>query len=720
MKSFILKKGTSLTLTGAILVGALAIPSYENVHAVNTRTSIEQVIDKAADAKNVPGVIVTVKNGEASWAYASGEGNIERNHKVDADSAFRIGSTTKTFVATVVLQLAGEKKLSLDDTVEKWLPGLIKGKDYDGSKITIRQLLNHTSGIADYLTPDLKEKLIENPSEKYTAEQLISRALQLEPVKGWSYSNTNMVIIGLIIQKVTGESYAEQIKKRIMEPLSLKETVLPGSSMDIPKKNARGYLNMGDKLVDITLFNPSFANASGEMISTGEDMTTFFRALLGGKLLTPEMQKEMVTNTVDTPLGKYGLGIHATKLPDGTEVWGHGGGIPGFTNFAGGTKDGQHVISININVLGAEKQINNILASEFAAKSKKEPTDKEKKSKHREEVQNVMDQVVTNKKIPSVIAGGLKDGKRWSYATGTASYEMPRPVEPNFSFRIGSITKTFTASVVLQLAEEKQLNLDDTVEKWLPGVVKGNGYDGSKITIRQLLNHTSGIAAYTDLDMRDITLPQNPFRYYSTDELISLALAKPSVFAPGEGWDYSNTNTVIAGEIIRKVTGDTYAEQIRKRFIEPLGLKETFVMEASSHIPGKHANGYNMDRSGRLYDLTEINQSWANAAGDMVSTVKDLTTFFSALLGGKLLNQELMDQMFTTVDSPIGKVGLGVYEDKTPDGQSYWGHAGGTFGFETRVGGPIGGEHILVTAINAVGPEVNTGGDKIFNKEFGR
>lgn len=715
-----LKKGTALTLTGAILVGALAIPSFENVHAVNKRTSIEQVIDKAADAKNIPGVIVTVKNGETSWAYASGEGNIERNHKVDADSAFRIGSTTKTFVATVVLQLAGEKKLSLDDTVEKWLPGLIKGNGYDGSKITIRQLLNHTSGIADYLTPDLKEKLIENPSENYTAEQLISRALQLEPVKGWSYSNTNMVIVGLIIQKVTGESYAEQIQKRIINPLSLKETVLPGSSMDIPKKNARGYLNTGDKLVDITLFNPSFANASGEMISTGEDMTTFFRALLGGKLLTPEMQKEMVTHTVDTPLGKYGLGIHATKLPDGTEVWGHGGGIPGFTNFAGGTKDGQHVISININVLGAEKQINNILASEFKAKSKKEPTNKEKKSKHREGVQNVMDQVVTNKKIPSVIAGGLKDGKRWSYATGTASYEMPRPVEPNFSFRIGSITKTFTASVVLQLAEEKQLNLDDTVEKWLPGVVQGNGYDGSKITIRQLLNHTSGIAAYTDLDMRDITLPQNPFRYYSTDELISLALAKPPVFAPGEGWDYSNTNTVIAGEIIRKVTGDTYAEQIRKRFIEPLGLKETFVMEASSHIPGKHANGYNMDRSGRLYDLTEINQSWANAAGDMVSTVEDLTTFFSALLGGKLLNQELMNQMLTTVDSPIGKVGLGVYEEKTPDGQSYWGHAGGTFGFETRVGGPIGGEHILVTAINAVGPEVITGRDKIFNKEFGR
>ena len=121
MKSFILKRN-SLYFNRGNIGWSVSDTFFENVHAVNKRTSIEQVIDKAADAKNIPRVIVTVKNGETSWAYASGEGNIERNHKVDADSAFRIGSTTKTFVATVVLQLAGEKKLSLDDTVEKWLP----------------------------------------------------------------------------------------------------------------------------------------------------------------------------------------------------------------------------------------------------------------------------------------------------------------------------------------------------------------------------------------------------------------------------------------------------------------------------------------------------------------------------------------------------------------------------------------------------------------------
>ncbi|MDO3678989.1 serine hydrolase domain-containing protein [Paenibacillus ehimensis] len=727
MKSFILQKGTALTLT-AILAGTLVFPAYGSLHAAHAvhvaqaavKTPTQQAIDKAANTDNIPGVIVTVKKGDASWSYASGEANIEKNHKVDADSTFRIGSTSKSFVATVALQLAGEKKLSLDDTVEKWLPGLVKGNGFDGNNIKIRQLLNHTSGIPDYLTPEFKTNLLANPGESYSAEQLIARSLGLKPVTGWQYSNTNTVIMGLIIQKVTGETYAEQIKKRIIEPLKLKDTFLPGSSTDIPKKNARGYLNTGDKLVDITVLNPSFTNAAGEMISTGEDMTTFFRALLGGKLLTPEMQKEMLTSTADSPLGRYGLGLHGTKLPDGTIVWGHGGGIPGFTNFAGGTEDGQHVISININVLSdAEKHINDILASEFAIEPKKELTEKEKKSKHREDVKRVMDEVVTIKRVPSVIAGGLKDGERWSYATGTASYEVPSPVQPDFSFRIGSITKTFTAAVVLQLAEEKQLNLDDTVEKWLPGVVKGNGYDGNKITIRQLLNHTSGIASYTDNDMRDITIPQNPFRYYTIDELIGLALAKPPVYAPGEGWNYSNTNTVLAGQIIQKATGDTYAEQIRKRFIEPLGMTETFVMESSHDIPGNHATGYNLDRSGRLYDLTEINQSWANAAGDMVSSVKDLTTFFSALLGGKLLNQEMMKQMTTTVDSPLGKFGLGIYEGKTPDGQSYWGHAGGTYGFESRAFGSLDGKHIMVTSINAVGPDVNPAHDKMFNKEFG-
>lgn len=341
-----------------------------------------------------------------------------------------------------------------------------------------------------------------------------------------------------------------------------------------------------------------------------------------------------------------------------------------------------------------------------------------KKQGPRDQVKSFIDQSVQSKFIPGIIAGGMENGKRWSYAAGLANLEDSLPMKPHFTFRIGSITKTFVAAVILQLAQENKLSLDDTVEKWLPGVVQGNGYDGNKVKIRQLLNHTSGIANYTDNDMRDIIIPQNPYRYYTTKELIDRGLAKEPVSAPGTSFHYSNTNTILAGLIIEKVTGETYAEQIKKRFIKPLKLTGTSVRGSNPKIPGEHARSYNMDRLMKLYDLTEFNPSWGNAAGDMVSTGEDLITFMSALLGGKLLNDEMMKQMLTTYDSPFGKFGLGIIEKKLSNGKTYWMASGGTLGSTTTVGGPLGGDHILVLNTNAVGPEVDPNQATIFDKEF--
>ncbi|MBH5319528.1 beta-lactamase family protein [Paenibacillus sp. GSMTC-2017] len=338
----------------------------------------------------------------------------------------------------------------------------------------------------------------------------------------------------------------------------------------------------------------------------------------------------------------------------------------------------------------------------------------------RNKIKNLIDESVKSKYIPGIVAGGLQNGERWTYASGLASIEDSYPMEPHFSFRVGSVTKTFVAAVVLQLAQEKKLNLDDSVEKWLPGVVKGNGYDGSKVLISQLLNHRSGIASYTDNDFRDITIPQNPYRYYTTTELIDKGLAKPPVFSPGTNFDYSNTNTILAGLIIEKVTGETYAEQIKKRFIDPLRLTGTSVRGSNPLIPGDHARGYNLDRTMKLHDFTEFNPSWGNAAGDMVSTADDLITFMSALLGGELLNDEMMKEMTTGHPSPFGNFGLGILQIKLPNGEYYWAAAGGTHGFSTLAGGPLGGKHIMVLNTNAVGPEVDPNHFKIFDKEFSR
>ncbi|MGO0653603.1 serine hydrolase domain-containing protein [Bacillus mycoides] len=306
---------------------------------------------------------------------------------------------------------------------------------------------------------------------------------------------------------------------------------------------------------------------------------------------------------------------------------------------------------------------------------------------------------------PGILAKTSEGGKTWGYAAGIANLSTKQSMKTDFHFRIGSVTKTFTATVVLQLAGENRLNLDDYIEKWLPGVIQGNGYDGNQITIRQILNHTSGIAEYSrskDADFMDTK------KSYMAEELVKMGISLPPDFAPGKGWSYSNTGYVLLGILIEKVTGNSYAEEIENRIIEPLELSNTFLPGNSSVIPGiNHARGYvQPDGTSELKDVTYYNPSVASSAGDMISTADDLNKFFSYLLSGKLLKDQQLKQMLTTV--PTGKeeidgYGLGIYETKLPSGVSIWGHTGGILGFTTLVGGTLGGKHTLVVNWNSFG-----------------
>ncbi|MCR8842315.1 beta-lactamase family protein [Paenibacillus sp. SC116] len=330
--------------------------------------------------------------------------------------------------------------------------------------------------------------------------------------------------------------------------------------------------------------------------------------------------------------------------------------------------------------------------------------------------------------VPGVMMQSLKDGVKWDYAAGKASIHSGRPMKSNFHFRIASTTKTFTATVVLQLVGEGKLSLDDTVEKWLPGLVKGNGYDGSKITIKQLLNMTSGIANYTVNEKVRTDLYENRFKRYTSEELVNIALKEKPLFEPGTQWSYSNTNTVLAGLIIEKATGLTYGEQIKRRIIEPLKLKNTYVPGTSTSLPEPHARGYYEHKAdGNLQDFTELSVTMGNAAGEMISTSTDLNRFFSELLAGKLLKPEQMEQMFgSPVDSEIGRYGLGIFETKLPDGSKIWGHGGTIHGYLTFVGGTMGGKHVINFNLNLLSNDMkkmNTVyelSDKIFAAEFAK
>ncbi|PEA29848.1 D-alanyl-D-alanine carboxypeptidase [Bacillus toyonensis] len=323
-----------------------------------------------------PGILAKTSEGGKTWGYAAGVADLSTKKPMKTDFRFRIASVTKTFTATVVLQLAGENRLNLDDSIEKWLPGVIQGNGYDGNQITIRQILNHTSGIVEYA----RSKEIDfftNTKKSFTAEELVKIGLSMPPEfapgKGWSYSNTGYVLLGILIEKVTGNSYAEEIENRIIEPLELSNTFLPGNSSVIPgTKHARGYLQPdgASELKDVTYYNPSIGSSAGDMISTADDLNKFFSSLLGGKLLKEQQLKQMLT-TVPTGIaetGGYGLGIYETKLPNSVSIWGHSGGIPGFSTFAGGTLGGKHTLAVNLNNLKADSPdpFKNILLAEFS------------------------------------------------------------------------------------------------------------------------------------------------------------------------------------------------------------------------------------------------------------------------------------------------------------------------------------------------------------------
>lgn len=306
---------------------------------------------------------------------------------------------------------------------------------------------------------------------------------------------------------------------------------------------------------------------------------------------------------------------------------------------------------------------------------------------------------------PGILAKTSQGRKTWGYAAGVADLRTKKPMKTDFRFRIGSVTKTFTATVILQLAGENRLNLDDSIEKWLPDVIQGNGYDAKQITIRQMLNHTSGIAEYSRSKEADF---KNTKRLYTAEELVKIGISAPPDFAPGKGWSYSNTGYVLLGMLIEKVTGNNYAEEIENRIIEPLELSNTFLPGNSSIIPGnKHARGYVQQEEGsELKDVTYFNPSIASSAGDMISTADDLNKFFSYLLGGKLLKEKQLNQMFTTVPAGRGGIngyGLGIFEIKLPNGVPIWGHTGGIPGFDTFVGGTHGGRHMLAVNLNSMG-----------------
>ncbi|MFD8689686.1 serine hydrolase domain-containing protein [Streptomyces sp. NPDC059651] len=295
----------------------------------------------------------------------------------------------------------------------------------------------------------------------------------------------------------------------------------------------------------------------------------------------------------------------------------------------------------------------------------------------------------------------------WRGSAGVHDLTSGRPADPAGRFRAGSVTKVFTAAVVLQLAGEGRIGLDRPVRHYLPDLIPATY---GQVTVRQLLNHTSGLPS-VDPDNGDTLEDWYEHRFDLVDpaDVVRETTAHRPDFAPGTQQHYANIGYTVAGLLIERVTGDTYASQVSRRVLEPLRLVNTYFPGTDPAIRGRHNHGYQIfGTQGALRDVTVWGASDAWAAGDLISTTADLEKFTRALFGGQVVRGPLLEEMFTLPDASVREYGTGgpaAYSAglsvMTLGGRQVWGKTGGRWGYNTAIAATRDLSRTLVYSVNS-------------------
>ncbi|MEZ5114678.1 MAG: serine hydrolase domain-containing protein [Candidatus Nanopelagicales bacterium] len=291
-------------------------------------SSLDAAVEATLPDVSAPGIVAGVRTPEGTWVKAYGSADWAGTTPMTDDVHQRIGSVTKTITGTVILQLAQEGKLSLDDTIDQYVEGMP-----NGDTATLRMLADMTSGIASYtFSSTFTDSYFADPEQVFTPDQLLDVARSLDPLfeagTQYNYSNTNTILLGKVIEKVTGQDVADVFQERVFGPLGLTGTSWPGESPDLPEPHATGYSLQGsgtpENPADATFWNPAWGWTAGEAISTVRDLLVYGRAIGTGQgLLDEATQTERLTSFP----GEAGYGLAMGCVAG----WvGHTGELPGF------------------------------------------------------------------------------------------------------------------------------------------------------------------------------------------------------------------------------------------------------------------------------------------------------------------------------------------------------------------------------------------------------
>ncbi len=355
------------TVSRALTAMALAVGiAVTTVGAASAEPPSQQDLDAIHEA-GIPGVQAQLRDGPDSWDGAAGVADVETDRLMRPEMRHRVGSITKTFVATALLQQVGKGTVALDDQIGRYVPELVPGEL--GERVTVRMLLNHTSGIGDYfgaLYPSLAEgSLADVEAQRYrswTPAELVAIGLDQprtgQPGERYSYSNTGYILAGEVLGKVSGVPAEEYITHNLLRPLGLRDTYFPGETPTIAGEHSKAYdplYGIPEHPGEFSVYNMTMAGTAGAVVSTPGDINVFYRELLGGGLLSPELLAEMkngvpVLDPDGNEYARYGLGLMGIDGRDCGWVWGHTGGVHGMETVSMHTEDGARQITTGINI----------------------------------------------------------------------------------------------------------------------------------------------------------------------------------------------------------------------------------------------------------------------------------------------------------------------------------------------------------------------------------
>jgi len=360
------KRVCSAAVLTVALVATTETPAHAAPAAGPDPVLLQRMLDGITET-GVPGAVAQVRIGGKTWSGASGKADLRTGRTARPGDKYRIGSVTKTMVATVALQLVADGELGLDQPVSRLLPGLLPDR-----RITLRHLLQHTSGLPDYddklfagtTWEEVYANIERHRHRVHTPTGLVRLALtdpapRPAPGTAMAYANTNYLVIGLLIEKVTKRPVSAELVRRMIVPAGLRHTSLPVYDPSISGSHLRGYtvgLTEEAPLVDTTVYTPTVWWTAGSVVSTSADLNRFFRALFDGRLLPKRLLSAMAPTDA---FGGYGLGLAKIELPCAAApvAWGHDGLVFGYLTYAFSTPDGRRQVSVNASLYLTEAEL---------------------------------------------------------------------------------------------------------------------------------------------------------------------------------------------------------------------------------------------------------------------------------------------------------------------------------------------------------------------------